>query len=127
VPLSNDLMSELMPRQVMRTETRKCPLLLSALAGRCGSGVVWARGLADPRRSARSVRALDLRLPPLIPLYNGEAWFLPVVFAWLGLRIACAGARSRRVESGRRAGARADCRTGASPAMPGAGRVSGSR
>jgi hypothetical protein len=128
VPLSNNLMSELMPRQVMRTETRKAhysyrPSPDGADRAWCGRAGRTKGRQAGPRRSARSVRALDLRLPPLIPLYNGEAWFLPAVFAWLGLRIACAGARSRRVESGRRAGARADCRTSASPAMPGAGRL----
>src|SRR5262245_10347721 len=59
--------------------------------GYCGSGVVWARWagrkaawqiLGDDR--ARS--ALDFRPPPPIPLYNGTAWFLPSVYAWLGLR-----------------------------------------
>jgi glycine/D-amino acid oxidase-like deaminating enzyme len=60
-------------------------------AGYCGSGVVWARWagqkaawqiLGDER--ARS--ALDFRPPPAIPLYNGTAWFLPAVFAWLTLQ-----------------------------------------
>lgn len=60
-------------------------------AGYCGSGVVWARwagqkaaqqvlGLPD------SVSALDFRPPPAVPLFNGTAWFMPAVFAWLTLQ-----------------------------------------
>jgi len=29
---------------------------------------------------------LDFRPPPAIPLFNGTAWFLPAVYAWLGLQ-----------------------------------------
>lgn len=156
-PLSNNLMSELMPRGVMCSETRKLhyyyrpspdrtrilfggrdgtiageptwptdslkraladifPVLdgvdithswygnvamnrdmiprifsrdgMRYAAGYCGSGVVWARWagqkaawqiLGDERGSS----ALDFRPPPAIPLFNGNPWFLPAVFAWL--------------------------------------------
>jgi hypothetical protein len=36
---------------------------------------------------------LDFRPPPAIPLYNGTAWFLPAVYAWLGLSDRLARAR----------------------------------
>jgi glycine/D-amino acid oxidase-like deaminating enzyme len=60
-------------------------------AGYCGSGVVWARwagqkaaqqvlGLPD------SASALDFRPPPAVPLFNGTAWFMPAVYAWLTLQ-----------------------------------------
>jgi glycine/D-amino acid oxidase-like deaminating enzyme len=75
---------DMIPRIFSRSGTRYA-------CGYCGSGVVWARWagqkaawqiLGDER--ARS--ALDFRPPPAIPLFNGTAWFLPAVFAWLSLQ-----------------------------------------
>jgi glycine/D-amino acid oxidase-like deaminating enzyme len=174
-PLSNNLMSELMPKRVMCAETRKLhyyyrpapdgprilfggrdgsiagdpawptrnlqraladifPVLegvaithswwghvamnrdmiprifsragLRYAVGYCGSGVVWARWagqkaawqiLGDER--ARS--ALDFRPPPAIPLYTGTAWFLPAVYAWLGVQDKW-HQRAARAQFGRR-------------------------
>jgi glycine/D-amino acid oxidase-like deaminating enzyme len=166
-PLSNNLMAELMPRQVMCAETRKLhyyyrpspdgerilfggrdgsiagdpswptqhlkraladifPVLegvaithswwghvamnrdmiprifsrdgLRYAVGYCGSGVVWARWAGQKAAwqilgDARARSALDFRPPPAIPLYNGTAWFLPAVYAWLGLSDRLARAR----------------------------------
>lgn len=57
-------------------------------AGYCGSGVVWARWAG--KKAALQVlgddegrSALDMRAPPMIPMFNGTAWFMPAVFAWL--------------------------------------------
>jgi len=168
-PLSNNLMSELMPRQVMCAETRKLHYyyrpspdgrrilfggrdgsiaddpawptqqLKRALAdifpvldaveithswwghvamhrdmiprifsragmryavGYCGSGVVWARWAGQKAAwqilgDARGQSALHFRPPPPIPLYNGKAWFLPAVFAWLGLQDRLSHRRAR--------------------------------
>ena len=60
--------------------------------GCCGSGVVWARwlgtkvaerllGASDSERSA-----FDFRPPKFVPLFRGNAWFMPVVFAALKRR-----------------------------------------
>jgi glycine/D-amino acid oxidase-like deaminating enzyme len=166
-PLSNNLMAELMPQQVMCAETRKLhyyyrpspdgerilfggrdgsiagdpswptqhlkraladifPVLegvtithswwghvamnrdmiprifsrdgLRYAVGYCGSGVVWARWAGQKAAwqilgDARARSALDFRPPPAIPLYNGTAWFLPAVYAWLGLSDRLARAR----------------------------------
>ena len=168
-PLSNNLMSELMPKQVMCSETRELHYyyrpspygtrilfggrdgsiagdpawptqhLRRALAdifpvldgvdithswwghvamnrdmiprifsrdgmryavGYCGSGVVWARWAGQKAAwqllgDARGRSALDFRPPPAIPLYNGKAWFLPAVFAWLGFKDRLSQLRSR--------------------------------
>ena len=69
--------------------------------GYCGSGVVWARWagqkvawqiLGDDAGES----ALDFRAPAAVPLFNGNAWFMPGVYAWLSaqdrLRLKC-GAR----------------------------------
>jgi hypothetical protein len=51
--------------------------------------VVWALGRQNGLAGAgdeRARSALDFRPPPAIPLYNGTAWFLPAVFAWLTLQ-----------------------------------------
>jgi glycine/D-amino acid oxidase-like deaminating enzyme len=159
-PLSNNLMSELMPRGVMCSETRKLhyyyrpspdrtrilfggrdgtiadeptwptdslnraladifPVLdgvdithswygnvamnrdmiprifsrdgMRYAAGYCGSGVVWARWAGQKAAwqilsDARGTSALDFRPPPAVPLFNGNPWFLPAVFAWLTLQ-----------------------------------------
>jgi glycine/D-amino acid oxidase-like deaminating enzyme len=60
-------------------------------AGYCGSGVVWARWAGQ--KAARQVlgvpdadSALDFRPPPAVPFFNGTAWFMPGVFAWLSLQ-----------------------------------------
>lgn len=60
-------------------------------AGYCGSGVVWARWAG--RKAALQIlgeedgrSALDLRPPPAVPFFNGTAWFMPGVFAWLTLQ-----------------------------------------
>ena len=168
-PLSNNLMSELMPRQVMCAETRKLhyyyrpspdgtrilfgardgsiagdpawptkhlkraladifPVLdaveithswwghvamhrdmiprIFSRAGRhyavgyCGSGVVWARWAGQKAAwqilgDARGQSALHFRPPPPIPLYTGKPWFLPAVFAWLGVQDRLSHRRSR--------------------------------
>ena len=59
--------------------------------GYCGSGVVWARWAGQKAAwqilgDERAQSALDFRPPPAIPLFNGTAWFLPAVYAWLGLQ-----------------------------------------
>lgn len=66
--------------------------------GYCGSGVVWARWAGNKaaeqvlgREEGRS--ALDFRPPPAVPFFNGTAWFMPAVFAWLTLRDSLAAAR----------------------------------
>jgi glycine/D-amino acid oxidase-like deaminating enzyme len=57
-------------------------------AGYCGSGVVWARWAG--RKAALQVlgeqdgtSALDFRAPAAVPFFNGRAWFMPAVFAWM--------------------------------------------
>ncbi|WP_246215676.1 NAD(P)/FAD-dependent oxidoreductase [Microvirga makkahensis] len=69
-------------------------------AGYCGSGVVWARWAGQ--KAAMQVlgldeggSALDFRPPAAVPLFNGKAWFMPAVFAWLTLQDRLA-ARTRR-------------------------------
>ena len=64
--------------------------------GYCGSGVVWARWAGQKaalqvlaESSGRS--ALDFRPPPAVPLFNGKAWFMPAVFAWLTLQDRLSG------------------------------------
>lgn len=56
--------------------------------GYCGSGVVWARWngmkaalnlLGDPKGTS----AFDFRPPAAVPFFNGTAWFMPALFAWL--------------------------------------------
>ena len=60
-------------------------------AGYCGSGVVWARWAG--RKAALQIlgeregeTALDFRPPPAVPFFNGTAWFMPAVFAWMTLQ-----------------------------------------
>jgi glycine/D-amino acid oxidase-like deaminating enzyme len=70
-------------------------------AGYCGSGVVWARWAG--RKAAFKVlgneagrSALDFRPPAAVPLFNGNAWFMPAYFAWLTLQDKLAARSSRR-------------------------------
>jgi glycine/D-amino acid oxidase-like deaminating enzyme len=73
--------------------------------GYCGSGVVWARWAGQKAAwqildDERARSALDFRPPPAIPLYNGTAWFLPAVFAWLTLQDRIGHSRRRRGVAG---------------------------
>jgi glycine/D-amino acid oxidase-like deaminating enzyme len=59
--------------------------------GYCGSGVVWARWLG--RKAALQMlgepagsTAFDFRPPRAVPLFSGKPWFMPAVFAWLGMK-----------------------------------------
>ena len=70
-------------------------------AGYCGSGVVWARWAGQ--KAAQQVlglpgatSALDFRPPAAVPLFNGTAWFMPAVFAWLTLQDRVNRVRSKR-------------------------------
>jgi glycine/D-amino acid oxidase-like deaminating enzyme len=72
--------------------------------GYCGSGVVWARWAGQKAAwqilgDARARSALEFRPPPAIPLYNGTAWFLPAVYAWLGLSDRLGRSRRYRASS----------------------------
>jgi glycine/D-amino acid oxidase-like deaminating enzyme len=56
-------------------------------AGYCGSGVVWARWAGQKAAAtllghADATSALDFRPPKAVPLYTGQPWFMPAVFAW---------------------------------------------
>jgi glycine/D-amino acid oxidase-like deaminating enzyme len=60
-------------------------------AGYCGSGVVWARWAGQKAAfqvlgAGNAASALDFRAPAAVPLFNGRAWFMPAVFAWLALQ-----------------------------------------
>jgi glycine/D-amino acid oxidase-like deaminating enzyme len=60
-------------------------------AGYCGSGVVWARWAGQKAAlqvlgDGAGASALDFRAPAAVPLFNGQAWFMPAVFAWLTLQ-----------------------------------------
>ena len=75
---------DMIPRIFSRHGTRYA-------AGYCGSGVVWARWAGQKAAlqilgDGQGEFALDFRAPPAVPLFNGKAWFLPMVFAWLTLR-----------------------------------------
>lgn len=69
-------------------------------AGYCGSGVVWARW-AGQKAALQVLGAidgdspLDFRPPAAVPFFNGRAWFMPAVFAWLRMQDRLA-ARNRR-------------------------------
>ncbi len=70
-------------------------------AGYCGSGVVWARWAGQKaamqvlgQEEGRS--ALDDRPPPAVPFFNGTAWFMPAVFAWLTLQDRLAARKAKR-------------------------------
>jgi glycine/D-amino acid oxidase-like deaminating enzyme len=70
-------------------------------AGYCGSGVVWARWAGQKAAwqilgDARARSALDFRPPAAVPLFNGKAWFMPAVFAWLTLQDRAGRLRMRR-------------------------------
>ena len=76
-------------------------------AGYCGSGVVWARWAGQKAAwqvlgEARGQSGLDFRPPAAVPLFNGKAWFLPVVFAWLTLQDRWAHPRRRTGNRGDR-------------------------
>jgi len=56
-------------------------------AGYCGSGVVWARWAGQKAAltvlgHSEATSALDFRPPKAVPLYTGQPWFMPAVFAW---------------------------------------------
>ncbi|TDR93130.1 NAD(P)/FAD-dependent oxidoreductase [Enterovirga rhinocerotis] len=77
VAMNRDMIPRIFSREGMRYA-----------AGYCGSGVVWARWAG--RKAALQVlgqedgrSALDFRPPPAVPLFNGTAWFMPAVFAWM--------------------------------------------
>lgn len=60
-------------------------------AGYCGSGVVWARWAG--KKAALTLlghpdatSALDFRPPKAVPLYTGQPWFMPAVFAWFAAK-----------------------------------------
>lgn len=60
-------------------------------AGYCGSGVVWARWAGQKAAlqvigEASGASALDFYPPASVPFFNGTAWFMPAVFAWLAMR-----------------------------------------
>ena len=66
--------------------------------GYCGSGVVWARWAGQKAAyqilgEAAGASALDFRPPAAVPLFNGHAWFMPAVFAWMSLRDKLASRR----------------------------------
>lgn len=80
VAMTRDMVPRIFSREGMRYA-----------AGYCGSGVVWARWAGQ--KAALQVlgrqegdSALDFRPPPAVPLFNGTAWFMPAVFAWLTAR-----------------------------------------
>lgn len=57
-------------------------------AGYCGSGTVWARWAGQKAAlqilgDSAGASALDMRPPAAVPLFNGTAWFMPAVFAWM--------------------------------------------
>ena len=71
-------------------------------AGYCGSGVVWARWAGQKAAlqvlgATEGASSLDFRAPAAVPLFNGRAWFMPAVFAWLTLqdRLATKAAAKR--------------------------------
>ncbi|WP_209426438.1 FAD-binding oxidoreductase [Pararhodobacter sp. SW119] len=56
--------------------------------GYCGSGVVWARWAGQKVAwqilgGDAGESALDFRAPAAVPFFNGYAWFMPGVYAWL--------------------------------------------
>jgi glycine/D-amino acid oxidase-like deaminating enzyme len=70
-------------------------------AGYCGSGVVWARWAG--KKAAQQIlgepdgtTALDFRPPAAVPLYTGQPWFMPAVFAWLAAKDRFNHPRKRR-------------------------------
>ena len=68
---------DMIPRIFSRHGTRYA-------AGYCGSGVVWARWAGQKAAlqilgDGQGQSALDFRAPPAVPLFNGKAWFLPMV------------------------------------------------
>jgi glycine/D-amino acid oxidase-like deaminating enzyme len=70
-------------------------------AGYCGSGVVWARWAGQKAAlqvlgESEGASALDFRAPAAVPLFNGRAWFMPAVFAWLTLQDRLATRRAAR-------------------------------
>ena len=75
---------DMIPRLFTRRGTRYA-------AGYCGSGTVWARWAGQKAAyqilsEADGASALDFRPPAAVPLFEGRAWFLPAVFAWLTAR-----------------------------------------
>jgi glycine/D-amino acid oxidase-like deaminating enzyme len=70
--------------------------------GFCGSGVVWApwvgtraaHKLMGDGEQART--AFDFRPPAAIPLYRGNAWFMPAIIKGYGLQDKIAWWRARR-------------------------------
>lgn len=67
-------------------------------AGYCGSGVVWARWAGQKAAlevlgGPGSSSALAFRPPKAVPFFNGTAWFMPAVYAWLSAKDALAARR----------------------------------
>jgi glycine/D-amino acid oxidase-like deaminating enzyme len=96
VAMNRDMIPRIFSRQGMRYA-----------AGYCGSGVVWARWAGQKAAwqvlgEARGQSGLDFRPPAAVPLFNGKAWFLPVVFAWLTLQDRWAHPRRRTGNRGDR-------------------------
>ncbi len=88
VAMNRDLIPRIFTRSGMHYAT-----------GYCGSGVVWARWAGQKVAwqvlgSEKGRSALDFRPPPAIPLYNGNPWFMPAVFAWYELQDRLARRRS---------------------------------
>jgi glycine/D-amino acid oxidase-like deaminating enzyme len=80
VAMNRDMIPRIFSRQGMRYA-----------AGYCGSGVVWARWAGQKAAwqilgDERGRSALDFRPPAAIPFFNGKAWFLPIVYAWMTLQ-----------------------------------------
>lgn len=80
VAMNRDLVPRIFSRSGMRYAV-----------GYCGSGVVWARWAGQKAAwqilgEAKGQSALDFRAPRAVPLFNGTAWFLPIVFSWLTLQ-----------------------------------------
>jgi glycine/D-amino acid oxidase-like deaminating enzyme len=89
VAMNRDMVPRIFSRQGMRYAV-----------GYCGSGVVWARWAGQKAAwqvlsDERGRSALDFRPPAAVPLFNGKAWFLPAVFAWLTLQDRLGRSRPR--------------------------------
>jgi glycine/D-amino acid oxidase-like deaminating enzyme len=89
VAMNRDMVPRIFSRQGMRYAV-----------GYCGSGVVWARWAGQKAAwqvlsDERGRSALDFRPPAAVPLFNGKAWFLPAVFAWMTLQDRLGRSRRR--------------------------------
>jgi glycine/D-amino acid oxidase-like deaminating enzyme len=87
VAMNRDMVPRIFTREGMRYA-----------AGYCGSGVVWARWAGQKAAwqvlgEEAGASALDFRPPAAVPLFQGHAWFMPAVFAWLTLQDKMAARR----------------------------------